>query len=372
MNVVYVSVIDVIKRKASPTKPTVPTSVVPVEENQTPATKKMLLEKDSVVLNKCAGYHLQFPAGLSPHSNYPFSLHDTQNLPWNYTVSNGVMTLYSVGCKTEVAKGSICIPCQDLKESNILKGISKRIDEGKISDRLPYAYRSMAQLQASLKHKDGVIDFFCLRGLNQARSLLVHSRSLAEHKRFMVAIASGKDVNISRLIGIGLRQNRSIAAITQSYHAAAKGMYQPKSYTEEEDMKGLLLFKLGGSRVAGIAHRAMGLPSVSTLRSRVVMPALIPSHAQPTAMEVMKNIESCFEVIQDMLDQKNVVHQVAMFDEIAMEKRLRWDEKTNFFLGVCREHGKQTSLEFNGMEDMEELFGCMERKEIHIAAEVRI
>lgn len=160
----------------------------------------------------------------------------------------------------------------------------------------------------------------------------------------MLAIASGKDVNVSQLINIGLRQNRSIAAITRNDHAAAKGMYRPKSYTEEEDMKGLLLFKLGGSRVAGIAHCALGLPAVSTLQSRVTMPSLIPSHASPTPMEVMKNIEACFEGIQDVLDGKHVVHQVAMFDEIATEKRLRWDENTNFFLGVCREHGMRTSL----------------------------
>lgn len=315
---------------------------------------------------------MTFLPGCSPHSNYPFALHDTQNLPWGYTVSNGTMVLHSVECTRTVdsGKGEVCGACEKLQDSTLLQKISERIKDGTVSDSIPFAYRSIAQLRATLKHKDDLINFFRLRGLNQAKSLVVRSNSLAEYKRFMVAISKGTYGNVERLIRIGLNQHRSISVILQNYYNASKGMYQPKSYTEEEDMKGLLLFKLGGNRVAGIAHRALGLPAVSTLRTRAIMPALIPSHATPTVDEVAKNIESCFESIADLLDGKNVVHQVGMFDEIAIEKRVRWDELSNFFLGLCREHGGNTSLEFNSLDDLDELFGSLERKEVHYAAEV--
>ncbi len=45
-----------------------------------------------------------------------------------------------------------------------------------------------------------------------------------------------------------------------------------------------------------------------------------------------------------------------MLDEIATEKRIRWDDKSNKFLGVCRAHGHVTSLEFNHENDLNELF----------------
>lgn len=61
--------------------------------------------------------------------------------------------------------------------------------------------------------------------------------------------------------------------------------------------------------------------------------------------EVQKNIEACFESITDVLVAKKVVHQILMFDEIATEKRIRWDSKTNQFPGVCREHASKVSLE---------------------------
>jgi hypothetical protein len=63
-----------------------------------------------------------------------------------------------------------------------------------------------------------------------------------------------------------------------------------------------------------------------------------------------------------------------MFDELATEKRIRWDDKTNNFLGVCRQHGRRVSLQFNHENDLEELFRHLEtddeRQAVHYAGEV--
>ena len=39
--------------------------------------------------------------------------------------------------------------------------------------------------------------------------------------------------------------------------------------------------------------------------------------------------------ITDVLATEKVAHHILMFDEVAMEKRTRWDDKTSF-LGICR------------------------------------
>jgi hypothetical protein len=65
-----------------------------------------------------------------------------------------------------------------------------------------------------------------------------------------------------------------------------------------------------------------------------------------------------------------------MFDELATEKRIRWDPKTNYFLGVCRQHAHRTSMEFINEGDLEELFrhieSVNESENIHYASEVEI
>ena len=135
----------------------------------------------------------------------------------------------------------------------------------------------------------------------------------------------------------------------------------------------MLIWRLGGTWVAHINHRAQDAPSVSYLRSRSFVPPVIPSPGKPTAEEVHKNVEATIEGLDEVLAALgSVIHVVMMFDEVAMEKRLRWDLKTNFFIGACREHAHKTSMEFIGPSDMEELFRCIDDGVVHHAAEVRI
>ena len=62
-----------------------------------------------------------------------------------------------------------------------------------------------------------------------------------------MAIASGRVSWVDCLINIGLYQKKGAHGLLALYMAAAEGYYNPKSFTEEEDMKALLLWKLGGN-----------------------------------------------------------------------------------------------------------------------------
>ena len=77
------------------------------------------------------------------------------------------------------------------------------------------------------------------------------------------------------------------------------------------------------------------------------------------------------EVIHSQNQSSKSVHAVLMFDELATEKRIRWDPRTNNFLGVCRAHAHKTSTEFVNADDMEELFHNLDNGDIHYAGEVR-
>jgi len=131
---------------------------------------------------------------------------------------------------------------------------------------------------------------------------------------------------------------------------AAEGTYHPKGFDEEEELQALLFLCLGGARVADIAHRIFGTPAVSTIRRRTIIPQIAASPSFPTSYEIGCNIlGASVESMQKML------HAVIMFDEISVERRPRWDDKTNKVLGVCREHGQDTNLEFNSEDDLQTL-----------------
>jgi len=191
-----------------------------------------------------------------------------------------------------------------------------------------------------------------------------------------MAIASGKAQRVVHVISVGLLQNKGARGLLASVLAAAQGHYRPKSYTE--DMKVLLIWRLSGNRVTGIYQKSMGGPSVSHLRSRSIVPTIIPSHVQPTMDEVKANVNASLESMQDIIHRQirgNVMHTIVMFDELATEKRICWDPKTNYFLGVCRQHAHRTSMEFINEGDLEEMFRHIESvnksEKVHYASEVR-
>jgi len=209
----------------------------------------------------CKGYTLSIPNGKSPHTIYPFALHDTLILPWDYVVKNSVMSLFARSC-AGYSKGEsfACQPCQQLLKDKILEGVLTRIAEG-VHENAKFAYHGFGGLQEMLHRKTQQIDFYRFHGLNQAKKLLYKAAALSEQKRLVTAIASGKVQCVDRIISIGLHQKKGIRGLLASFEAAAQGYYRPKSFTEEEDMRALLLWKLGGNRVAQINHRAQDAPT---------------------------------------------------------------------------------------------------------------
>ena len=327
----------------------------------------------------CNGYILIFPDGKSPHTAYPFALHETLTLPWDYMVRNGEMVLFSKSC-TRKAKGKAryCQACQQLCGNEHLERIVSRIKDG-VHENTAFAHIGFSGLQEILRRKNQQVEFYRLRGLNQARQLLGKAVALSESKRLLMAIASGKTQRVDRVISIGLRQKKGVRGLLASVMAAAHGHYRPKSYSEEEDMNALLIWRLSGNRVAGINQRSHGAPSVLYLRTRSIVPPLIPSYSQPTEDDVRMNVKATLQSVMSEIHglvKGTALHTVLMFDEVATEKRIRWDPKTNCFLGVCRQHAHRTSMEFINEGDLEELFqrlnSMVDDEKVHYAGEVRI
>ncbi|KAJ7099009.1 hypothetical protein C8R44DRAFT_748067 [Mycena epipterygia] len=247
---------------------------------------------------KCVGFIYQFG------TNYPLGLHDTMSMPWGYSYTNGVLTLQSHGCNEIAVKGmSNCRPCAGLADETMINGILNRAEHGR-DERMNYKYYSFAGLVELLGHKNQRIQELRLRGLNTTRQLLSQAKSLSDYKRLARAIGSGMAKNVDRL-----------------------------DYTKEDNMRGILMWKMGGNRLADIAYRALGLPSRTTLRDRVIVPPIVPSPGVPQASEIVQNVEACFKSITDVRAAKKVVHQIIMFDELATEKRMSQRIGTDCRLG---------------------------------------
>ncbi|KAF7328292.1 hypothetical protein MSAN_02488500 [Mycena sanguinolenta] len=322
----------------------------------------------------CAGF--LYPFGGSARtagSDYPYGLHAALPLPWTYTSTvEGTLTLRSTNCRKTAESGRLnCAACAELPRNTILAGILDRAKYG-TAENSNYAYHTFAGLVEIIRRKNKRIEELRVRALNSAKRIAVQARALSDHKRFLRAIGSGNVENVDRLVRVQLGRRQGIRGLLATYDQAAKGFYHPKSYTEEDHLRGVLIWRMAGNRVADFAHRAFGTPSRTTLGKNTTVPPIIPSPGKPASEEVAKNVSACFQGLADVLADRKPRHAVLMFDEISTERRVRWDSKTNNFLGVCREHAHKISLQFNSEQDLEELFRCKDADEVHFAGEATV
>ena len=137
---------------------------------------------------------------------------------------------------------------------------------------------------------------------------------------------------------------------------------------------GLLFLCLGGAWLAGIAHRTLGLPAVSTLEHACPTRSLQVSSHLPTSLEVEANIfvslntglfNKEIPMIANALSKTSAY--VLMFDEIKIEEVICYSTADNQMVGICHEHSGGYGLEYSSVHEVAQLFKGEKEGMVHIA-----
>ncbi|KAJ7663276.1 hypothetical protein DFH06DRAFT_986756 [Mycena polygramma] len=344
-----------------------------------PVPSKPVAAKESTD-SACTGIRMTFPAGQNQHISYPFGLHDQLTLPWNFYSEGDRFFLRSTRCRQRVSGSNpgMCKPCHELdRRDDNLHDIRARIADG-INENTPLIFFPVGGLIQRIRKKNDQLTAMRLTKLNDTRMLAGKIAELDLHKQLMMAIASNDVHRVSQLICVGLNNGESIGALLERFYRACVDVHQegpkynPKGFTPEDYMVGLTVLRLGGARLAEILHRALGLPGLATLRKHSIIRPLRASPAMPTIAEIKENIDAYTAGEEVPTGAPRIVHRVIMLDEIAVEKRMRWDDKTNMMLGACREHSHNASLEFCALSDATTFFEAVDLNQVHFATEATV
>ncbi|KAJ7464012.1 hypothetical protein FB451DRAFT_1492107 [Mycena latifolia] len=319
-----------------------------------------------------------FPHGQNQHIDYPFGLHAKFPLSWDYHSEGDKFFIRSISCSRSAPSfPTPCKKCQAVKNDPMLLGILDRMRNG-IKPSTPNVWFPIGGLLEKLSRNNEEIKALRLTKLNDARKLVVKVAELDLHKQLMMAIASGDVQRVVPLLQAGLSNGESVQALLERFYRACVDVYRegpaynPKGFTEDDYMIGLCVLRLGGARLADILHRALGLPGLTTLRKHAVIRPLRASPGRPTVAEIEENIDAYTEGEDLPTGPPRIVHRVVMLDEIAVERRARWDDKTNMILGACREHCANVPLEFATVDDATSFFDALQKEEIHLATEATV
>ncbi|KAH8991292.1 hypothetical protein EDB92DRAFT_1995091 [Lactarius akahatsu] len=236
---------------------------------------------------RCKQHIVSAPPGKTGIGAYPFLLHIEEHMPWEFSSLGGTLLLRARKCENRgLDEHGLCKPCRALLSNIKFRKILARVEEG-VNEYTPFKYHGLLSLAEIARKKERTIDLFRLRRTNDARKLIGREGAITMHRQVLLAMSS-----------------RKIPRLDQCLNKAGRGIYHPKGFSEEEDLQALLFLRLGGQRVAEIAHRMFGIPTPSTVRRRTMIPPLICSSSYPILRDLESNLKAAFDdaelLFQDM------------------------------------------------------------------------
>ncbi|KAJ7142669.1 hypothetical protein C8R44DRAFT_726003 [Mycena epipterygia] len=289
-------------------------TLLPLLDSSAPTDKPKTKITAKPDLSDCRGLEITFSAGQNHHIGYPFGLHSWMQLPWEDYLENDHFFLRARSCLGHVHKGSICRKCDDLRSNDILHGISEHIIHG-INENTPLIFFPISGLVGKIRRKNDQIQVMRLTKHNDMQMLTSQSAALDSHKEeFVMAVCSGKVPRASRSTNEWL----------------------------------------------------------TTLPKHMVIQPLCGSPGMPTIDEIEENIDA-YTVGEDApTGHPAIIHRVVMMDQIAVKKRVCWDDKTNMILGACQEHSANVPLKFSDLANAEMFFQEFNAGKVHLASEATV
>ena len=281
----------------------------------------------------------------------------------------------SVDCTGEYEpihdKSMECLNCSEIRGHAIVEGLFWRLNNS-TQECTNYAWYNLRDFLELIERKNKQINGLKSEGLNRARAIAHRTTALDGHRRLLISIATSNHHCINIIVLNGLQNNASIQTMISKIALAAQGTYQPKSYTQVEYQLTYLLWKFGGPRVANLYARACGGPHTNTVAHHCKVPPLVALHVAPTESQMLQNLNILYPNSPNQLYSSSIQGYSIVIDEIALEKRLRWDPQTNMIVGVCREHSDECSLNFQTTAEANYLRDKLIDDVVHLACEVCI
>lgn len=302
-------------------------------------------------------------------------LHDHGLLEWDPEVRKGTIFLRAFGCTEGIdhpnAGITTCTACSAIPLSLPYQNLLNRVIGG-CHESTPLIYLTAAQLVETIRRKIRHNDSLRLSSLNAGRSLLARAREIDAYKRILTVVASGEVKRVHAVVTVARRNGAGPLGILNRLLQAFNQTYSAKSFDEAEFHKAALALRLAGGRLVEIFHNADGLPGLSTVRRHSQLVQLIPFSSYPTTTGMTTNLTRIFpQPLRHPEGSPKKVGAVLMLDEIAIDRRVRYEPHSNHFIGVCQEHGaKSVSLEFASMADADALGARLQDGRCHLASEV--
>ncbi|GJE88457.1 hypothetical protein PsYK624_045400 [Phanerochaete sordida] len=215
------------------------------------------------------------------------------------------------------------------------------------------------QLVDAIRHKNGVLTKTRVERNRAQKRAETAAEKVKLHERLVAALATQDVPRLQRLLQVAMDQGRSIEDILKRIEDAVTAVYHVKSFSATEIDLARVMWHLAGDKGAYILHKALGFPSVTTIReqSQSTRPTIHPSPSTPTLEYITRNLLSMFP--SNPTRRVCRCGQAIMFDGIAIRKCMRRDD--DHMVGACRECTAGMDLSMSCLENILSLARAVRR-----------
>jgi hypothetical protein len=197
-------------------------------------------------------------------------LHIEEHIPWEFASRHGSLLLCAHNCEDRnLDNDGLSWPCQSLLSNDRFRKTLARMQDG-VREYTPYKYYRLASLAEITRKKEHIIEMYCTRCINDMQKLLGREGVIALHHQVLLAMSTGKIPRVDRILRVASERRMSVVAILEMLRKAGRGIYWPKGFEKEEDLQTLLFLRLGGQRVAEIAHCIFGIPVMNSIQGEIL------------------------------------------------------------------------------------------------------
>ncbi|KAJ7478464.1 hypothetical protein FB451DRAFT_1396233 [Mycena latifolia] len=187
--------------------------------------------------------------------------------------------------------------------------------------------------------------------LNLAKKASRSTARMSDQKRLVMVISTHDVPHLSALMHLAVKQcvgpNEMIRRIRDSVRTLHPDGYSVKSFTDIEKKLMRCMKRSAGRKGVYALSKALGLPSLSTIRVSKHL-RFVPSVAAPKPAEIRTNIHTFFGEASANSTFRTAGHSL-MIDGIHLSQRACWYRPSNQIIGLCREDSGPFNLVMNNM-----------------------
>jgi len=166
-----------------------------------------------------------------------------------------------------------------------------------------------------------------------------------------MALASGNYARIDMIARTGLANGNSVSTVTNTITRAVEGLYRARGFNAYDQDLALLVYCLGGLSLLYAVSKALGLPSISSVKRNAPVTKIMPSVGHVTSSVILRNMHAVLG--ED--DPGPKCGWSLMIDEISVDERACWMKCLNSVGGLCREHSQHIDLTINNIDSLLEI-----------------